>query len=848
MTIDNMSMGTTSCSVKMKPIAQQVLLACFAMAGGLMAVPVQAQQNSSSAAPAASTAKVEEVVVTARKRNEKLLEVPISIVATSEKEIRASGTTDLADVSANAGFTFNQYNSTFAGGRNAGTITFRGLQGATTLAFDASGSLFVDGIFISSGQASVPTTDVARIEVMKGPQNAFFGRSTFGGAVNYVTKNPANAFQGELNLTLNNRGSTNTDLTMEGPLKEGVLKGRVTVTSSNKAALYKASDGGDLGAEKTRSITGTLFLTPNESSWFRFRGHYQLDDDSSAASTFLSATALNDTSCQSRTISAYDINHNPITYTPGRNYFCNGIPKFDSKYIDANTVLPSQFTSVWRNNSLNAPFLSDVPTLEHMGLSREITRLSLQGGLDLPNKAEFAFNIGYNSSKSVASWDLDRSANNNFFNIVGDKNRDLTLDARVSSDKSQSIRGLLGISRFTSTDQHVQLNWFPYLIAVGAPAAAANMAVDTNNFTNNETTVPAIYGSLDVDVTDRLTLSAEGRQQKDKITATSFNGTTQYTSVKKNFLPRLTAKFKIDDSTSVYGSYAEGVQPLSLNNGFINAGTLPFAAQAKAMLAAAAGSASEFTAQPKVETLELGIKQRAFDNRLQYAAAIYDQTWKNRATLATVFNPPTCPGIASVSATTASCPFTASGSNVFVANEAEIKGLEFSADLALSPVWNASLNVDYKKTKWTKLYSASNSSLTNPNVLNKNAFYFDGAELARVPKWQWAASTTYRFPSSYHGMDGYVRGDVNYTGEAWDAEPNYNKVPGYYRANLRFGLEKKDVTLEFFVKNVFNDRHWVYAVRSSDLSLSPLTVTNQGGVIVGVPESRTVGIRTSLKF
>ena len=842
MKMDNLS--NKSRLPRQRKIATHVVLACLSMAG-LTSAPAFAQQAAGDGA----TGTVDTIVVTARKRNEKLLDVPISIIATSEKEIRASGTADLTDVSVNAGFVFNQYNGSSAAGRNAGIIVFRGLQGATALSQDASGSLFIDGVYVSSGQASVPTSDVARIEVMKGPQNAFFGRSTFGGAVNYVTKNPANVFQGEANATLNSHGSNNIDLSIEGPLKENLLKGRLTVVSNNKAAMYKASDGGDMGAERTKSVTGTLYLTPNDSSWIRFRGHYQQDNDSTAAITFLSATTLKDTSCLTRTMSGFDVNHNPITFTPGRTYFCNGLPGFDARLVDANTVLPTQFASVWNNNSLNAPFLSDVPTLDQMGLKREITRLSLQGGFDLPSNAEFAFNIGYNRMESVASWDLDRSASLNFFNIIANKTKDLTIDARVSSDKAKAIRGLVGVSRFTSTEQLAQLNWFPYLLALGNPGGAANaMAVDTNNYNNNEATVPAIYGSIDVDVTKGLTLSAEGRQQTDKITATNFTGTRQYTAEVKNFLPRLTAKFMLNELTSVYGSYAKGVQPLGLNNGYINAGTLPFATQAKALLAVASGSASEFTSQPKVETFELGIKQRAFDNRLQYAAAVYDQKWKDRQTLSVVFNPPSCPGIAAVTATTAACPFTASGSNVFVPNDGKIQGLEFSADAMLSSRWSANLNVDYKKTKWLKLYSASNSSLTNPAVLNKNAFYFDGAEFARVPKWQWSGSTTYRFPALISGMDGYVRGDVTYVGEAWDAEPNYNKLPGYTRANLRFGVEKKNMTLELFVKNLFDDRHWTFAARSSDLTLSPLTATNQGGVIAGAPEPRAVGIRTSFKF
>ena len=138
--------------------------------------------------------------------------------------------------------------STAPTGRFQGTIIFRGLNASSFGApRDNSGSLFIDGVFVSGGQQSVNTADVERIEVLKGPQNAYFGRSTFGGAVNFITRNPSADFGGEVNLRATARGSVDGDASIEGSIASG-LTGRITAYTHNKVAQYFATDGGELGA------------------------------------------------------------------------------------------------------------------------------------------------------------------------------------------------------------------------------------------------------------------------------------------------------------------------------------------------------------------------------------------------------------------------------------------------------------------------------------------------------------------------------------------------------------------------------------------------------------------------
>ena len=134
-------------------------------------------------------AMLEEVMVTARKREESLSETPIAITAISAAEIQAGAFKSLVDVQTTAPGLFVETMNN----ENARTVLMPRFRGVT---FDASSplqrtsSVFVDGLIVSSGLHSLPITQVERIEVIKGPQSALFGRNTYSGAINIITRRP----------------------------------------------------------------------------------------------------------------------------------------------------------------------------------------------------------------------------------------------------------------------------------------------------------------------------------------------------------------------------------------------------------------------------------------------------------------------------------------------------------------------------------------------------------------------------------------------------------------------------------------------------------------------------------
>ncbi|MDT7836956.1 TonB-dependent receptor [Aquabacterium sp. OR-4] len=790
-----------------------------------------AAQAAKPAADAASSGGVGTVYVTARKRAELQLDVPISVQTMSDKDLRAAGTTSVTELGATAGFSFTSAQSTGAYGRAAGMVTFRGLQGELGRPSDASGGVFVDGIAITGGISTLGMSDVARVEVLKGPQNAFFGRSTFGGAVNFITKNPASELRGTVNASMNHRGSSDVDASIEGPLVEGLLNGRITVASHNKVAESRATDGGALGAENSKSVGGALYFTPTDKLWVRLRGNFQSNDDSLPAVAYLAATG--NTSCAGKTFSGQNKTGETVQYTPGTAYFCGSIPSLTtlgSSAINANTSIPAAAYNGFVNNTVNDPYLAKSPKLDHMGMRSEVTQASMQLGYQLPKSMDLAVNLGYNKAYTTSIFDLDKTGTANFYTAQITPTEDLTIDARLSTDASASLRGVVGVSHFKSSYVYSQLDY--------SPGFGGTTVGISSNFSNFDSDVPAIYGSLEYDFTKQITGSFETRYQRDKITSRTRAGVA-LENESSNWLPRMTLRYKPTANISMYANLAEGVQPLTVNGGYTSA-----SAAGKALLATLVPGVNDFTPQPKLTSMEFGLKQRV-SRDWQYAVAVYDQKWKNRLTGTSVFNPSSC----GTTTGTTDCPLTASGAGIQAGNDARIRGIELSVDAQLGAQWSANAYVDYKRAKWTRYDASSQSVYGSYGVLalTGTAVSFDGNTLARVPDLQMSLNSTYRF-SLNNGWKSFVRGDVTYVGKMWESDFNFAKTDGYSRFDVRWGFEKGSMSFDLFVKNLANDRSWTTVSRVPNLGISPLTSFANQGLTAIAQEARSVGVRASYSF
>ncbi|MDQ1302885.1 MAG: iron complex outerrane recepter protein, partial [Pseudomonadota bacterium] len=143
-----------------------------------------------SSVPVTVLAQIEEVVVTTRKREENLQDIPLAVSAITAEQIQRQGINSLADVVQNQPSV--KFDQSFGPADNR--ITVRGLsntRGRSNVAFLIDGIDVTTENLISAGSGLLANrrllSDVERIEVVKGPQSALFGRSAFAGAISYIT-------------------------------------------------------------------------------------------------------------------------------------------------------------------------------------------------------------------------------------------------------------------------------------------------------------------------------------------------------------------------------------------------------------------------------------------------------------------------------------------------------------------------------------------------------------------------------------------------------------------------------------------------------------------------------------
>ena len=237
------SSSTSSTQAESSPSAQgqgqqQPPSQAQADAKSVPVVELQEEQVPSGAELAAAEqeaqkpAHLEEIVVTARKRSESIQEVPLSVTPFSAEDLEQRGFSGLDDIAAaTPGFTFEAFQS---GGAH-GNAVIRGLAQQFTTSRIQNVSFFLDGVYLQrQSMLDLGMIDMERVEVVKGPQNALYGRNAFAGAVNYITLRPGAQPGGYLMATIGDNGREQYRLSASGPLDDSqTLFGKFSAGVSN---------------------------------------------------------------------------------------------------------------------------------------------------------------------------------------------------------------------------------------------------------------------------------------------------------------------------------------------------------------------------------------------------------------------------------------------------------------------------------------------------------------------------------------------------------------------------------------------------------------------------------------
>jgi outer membrane receptor protein involved in Fe transport len=253
--------------------------ALFGAASCVLAAAAAAQQPVGGGG-AGSSEGLDEIVVTARKVEERLLDVPLTITAFSTADIERTGAFGLRDL---ANLTPGLFVSSSLGSRSSDRIAIRGISAVAGTAGFAG--IFIDGVYLPSGFAqAIELSNVERIEVLKGPQSALFGRATLSGAINYVTRRPGDEWESQAIATAGEFGLREVSGNVQGPLSDTwslMLGGRYFERGS--MFVNQLTGAEELGGQSSRNGTLGLRWRPNEDFDAYFRLLVGRDSDEAAA-------------------------------------------------------------------------------------------------------------------------------------------------------------------------------------------------------------------------------------------------------------------------------------------------------------------------------------------------------------------------------------------------------------------------------------------------------------------------------------------------------------------------------------------------------------------------------------
>jgi iron complex outermembrane receptor protein len=801
----------------------------------------------------AQDTRLEEIVVTSRKREESLINVPLAVTAFPVEKIQAMGVQNLAELSKfSPGLSVANQGSTFIGRLQSG-IRFRGMNPTVFTPSNQVGALFVDGIFFLAGAQSVGFDDIERVEVIRGPQAAYFGRSTFGGAINYITKDPGDEVGGKIDLEYSpSYDSYAGSASVEGPLVADRVSARLSVSQRQKGDQYTATDGGKLGRERTTSINGTLLFRPTDDLRVKLRATYAKDNDGPALGTLVSYTRFGN--CPAGTVKPYlDAAGNPRSGGLQVPWQCGALPH-KGVPITTNTrldvILPPAITpqrpplpaatvpldvrAVLVGNSFGSPLLASVPSLDGFGIKRNFQRYSAVFDWTLSDAFTLAGNAAYNDQEGNAIRDGDYSDTTSVYIGAPHTFEDYSGELRLSYDEGQKLRALAGVNYYNQDTAYAFGNaveaTFGFRIPATGPLSRPNPL--QNPSSADEISTTGVFGSVEYDILEQLTATFEGRYQVDKVGR--FSGseliglTREPTYTSKEFLPRGILTWRPIEDMTVYAQYAKGTLPGDNTNLAVFRTLTP---GQRDEVQQGLGDIGEFIDSEILHSYEIGLKQSVPDVGLRYSLVGYYMDWKNQKAAATIF-------------------LTRDQGRTVgfrVPGTARIKGLEFEGEFAATENLSMNGTLNYTDAEYRDFKLAANAAFFGGTALT--GFNAKGNTQPRFPTWSSTLSATWDDELAAD-WTYYVRGDAIYTGKQYTDETNLTWVSDYTTFNLRVGfVQNEAMTLELFATNLFDQDGWASAAFTFDGSLAQfITLPLQRGAAAVPIDKRSIGARVGYKF
>ncbi|WP_439533570.1 TonB-dependent receptor [Polymorphobacter sp.] len=781
---------------------------------------------AASAAPGLAQAIAEgaaadsgEIIVTARKKEERLQDVPLTITVVGQEQITRANLDNINDLAFQTpGFSFRQGFGRTGGGGGAGVRP--SVRGMSSVVGAPNAAFFVDGVFVSDNIGSYQLDNLERVEVIKGPQSALFGRQTFAGAINFVTRRPTNDLQGRLQVTLGEFKNHEVSGYLSGALVRDVLKAEINGRYYNFGGDYVNADNGkrELGAQRSFNIGTTLVFTPSDNFEAVLRLGYNNDEDGGYVYNFQGSGKNN---CfPAPIVGSVPF---PRTNTARRDFYCGEVQTLPSYAYNIDEIRSAGFN----------------------GLDREFYRSSLQLNYTTDEGWAFTSISAFNHNESVVGQDntLLPSANPAFA-VDQSKNRDWQQELRVATPQDWKVRALAGGYYFQQDD----LGGFQF-----TNTNRTRRPFDSNQGVRSY----ALFGMVEADVTERLTISAEGRYQWETIRDSSRTlgvegqpapvPTGLREAKFKAFLPRATIAYEVSSALNLFATAAKGNKPGGFNalpNDGIAADNQFFRDQGFDVFREESAWSYEVGAKGRVGAINVSVAGFYIDWSNQQLSRGEAYTRTNGTPNSVVF--------------------------IQNAGKSEIKG--FEVDVSGNPTPWLFLRGAYTfvDARFKEFYDDTTEEIydtdgrpgrlrggaRNPLDLDKLEGDVSGNRLPQTPQHQFVLTGQIQAPVS-DGLSGFLRGDLAYESKRYSQVDNLNWAGDSYNLNVNVGLEGKNWNVTLFARNLLDDKTPLVVTRLLDFNrlltrVNPLTGLNQTTFFrdfaVSAPRRRQFGVVLGTQF
>ena len=694
----------------------------------------------------AESASLEEIVVTARRREESLQDVPASVSALSALEISRrfdSDVRDFADSSPNI-----LIDDTQQGPGGVAAVYIRGVGVADVeKSVDPAVGVMFDDVYIGQSSGSLlKAIDIDRVEVLRGPQGTLFGRNATGGVINLARSRPTDETTGKARLTY---GRFDT-FKVEGVASTGLSD----TIAAKLSGAYERSDGYihnrfyDQPGQRSEfyALAGALLFEPTDRLDLQLSYDHQKTKQDPPQ--LLAVNRPTDLFC------AVYAQCSPAP----------GVPTSGDRYVSVSDGPLGK----------NATFKLD------MAIAK--------AGYDLGSDLSLDYIFGWLKTNEKITQDFDAAPLTLYHTDRPARWRQTTNELRLTKGGSGPLTFVLGAYLW---DSRYTINLKNYIGFAGPPLLTSAQDVTQTNKSW------AIFGESDYKLFDRLTLTLGARYTHDKKASLVNDGTifiygstveanpvaaippslatgqiVMAAPVKEDwskFTPRVSLKYQFTPEAMAYALWSRGYRGGGFNGrpSTIGAATIPYDPET-------------------LDNYEIGFKSEFADGRVRLNGAAFLMKYKDMQQDLDVPAPGTSTG---------------RENRTINASSADLKGAELDLTAQISPNFRVNGNLGYLDAKYKNFVGDIFSTGTPVDATF--------LEIRRAPKWTWSLGGTYEVDVGSNAS-AWITGDVHYVGPheiTFLNNPNLRN-DGQYLADLSVNARFNKTTVSVFGKNLANEKGW----------------------------------------